>query len=86
MAVGFSSYIELLSEFLERRREIVEHIENRLLNVRGKATSRNRNRDYFDQLCNACFFDLSGLPRDLSDPLERSCARAGSSGPHRSGL
>jgi hypothetical protein len=66
MTGGFSSYVALLSQFLERRGEIVAHIEGRLLNVRGKDTSRNRNRDYFDHMFTACFFNLPGLPRDLS--------------------
>jgi hypothetical protein len=66
MSFSFSDHVALLSQFLDRRQAIVDAIEGTLLNVRGKDTSRNRNREHFEQLLNACFFNLPGLPRDLS--------------------
>ena len=64
--VSFPAHVALLNEFLNRHLAIVERIESRLLNVQGKDTSRNRDRDYFEQLFSACLFDLPGLPPDLS--------------------
>jgi hypothetical protein len=66
MPFSFSDHVALLTHFLNRRQGIVESIESRLLNVRGKDASRSRNREYFDETFNSCFFDLPGLPRDLS--------------------
>ncbi|HEY6466331.1 MAG TPA: hypothetical protein VIY69_10095 [Candidatus Acidoferrales bacterium] len=43
------------------RPEIVERIEEKLLNVRGKETEYIRNRAHFDRLLNDCFFTLPGL-------------------------
>jgi hypothetical protein len=63
--VSFDDHVALLGAFLDRRREIVESIESRLLNVQGKELSRDRNRDRFDQLLNACFFSGPGLSPDL---------------------
>jgi hypothetical protein len=66
MSFSFSHHVALLSQFLDRRHAIFDAIEHTLLNVQGKETSRNRNRDYFERLLNACFFNVPGLPRDLS--------------------
>jgi hypothetical protein len=66
MNFSFSGHVALLSQFLDRRQVIVDGIEGTLLNVQGKDTSRNRNREHFEQLLNACFFNLPGLPRELS--------------------
>jgi hypothetical protein len=65
MNVVFSEHLALLREFLDRRQEIVEHIEHRLLNVREKDTPDSRNRREFEQTLDSCFFKLPGLPRGL---------------------
>ena len=62
---SFSDHVALLGEFLDRRREIADRIEGRLLNAQGKETSRRRDRPFFDQTLGACFFGLSGLPDGL---------------------
>ncbi|MGH9574685.1 MAG: hypothetical protein ACRD40_14295 [Candidatus Acidiferrales bacterium] len=62
---SFAAHVVLLDQFLTRRADIAEKIEDRLLNVRGKETERIRNRAYFDRLLNDCFFGLPGLARDL---------------------
>ena len=66
MDFSFSDHVALLNGFLDHRERIVEDIETRLLNVRGKDTSRNRNREFFEQAFHACFFTSPGLPRDFS--------------------
>lgn len=58
---SFAAHVALLDQFLIRRIEIVERIEENLLNVRGKETERIRNRAHFDRLLNDCFFTLPGL-------------------------
>ncbi len=62
---SFSAHVSLLDQFLTRRSEIVEKIEESLLNVRGKETERIRNRAHFDRLLNDCFFNLPALPPEL---------------------
>ena len=66
MYVSFSDHAELLRLFLDRRQDIVEGIESRLLNVRDKAISRSRDRHDFRRLLDSCFFTLQGLPVKLS--------------------
>lgn len=63
---SFSAHVALLDQFLVRRSEIVERIEERLLNVRGKETEHIRNRAHFDRLLNDCFFTLPGLTAELA--------------------
>jgi hypothetical protein len=63
---SFSDHVALLDQFLLRRAEIVERIEENLLNVRGKETERIRNRAHFDRLLNDCFFALPGLVSNLA--------------------
>jgi hypothetical protein len=63
---SFAGYAALLGQFLARRQDIVDAIERRLLNVRDKPLSQSRNRSAFDEILTSCFFDLPGLPRDLS--------------------
>ncbi len=63
--VSFSAHVALLEQFLIRRREIVDRIEETLLNVRGKEAERIRNRAYFDRLLKDCFFGLPGLSAEL---------------------
>ena len=62
---SFSAHVALLDQFLSRRTDIVEKIEEDLLNVRGKETERIRNRAHFERLLNDCFFNLPGLAPDL---------------------
>ena len=66
--VSFLDHIALLTELLNRHDAIVAGIENRLLNVQGKDTARNRSRDDFDRILTSCFYDTPGLPRALSEP------------------
>ena len=63
--MNFGEHVALLREFLGRRQAIVEEIERRLLNVQGKATPRAGRGD-LEQLLDACFFGLAGLPPGLS--------------------
>jgi hypothetical protein len=66
MTLDFPAHISLLQQLLDHRRDIVDRIEGTLLNVRGKETSKSRNRQHFDRLLHACFFEVPGLPRVLS--------------------
>jgi hypothetical protein len=61
MTVSFAEHLALFDQFLSRRQEIVERIEQHLLNVQGKDTSRRRDRAHFDNLLSFCFFALPGL-------------------------
>ncbi|HTZ74581.1 MAG TPA: hypothetical protein VMB47_11715 [Candidatus Aquilonibacter sp.] len=63
---SFSAHVGLLDQFLVRRVEIVERIEDNLLNVRGKETERIRSRLHFHRLLNDCFFALPGLASQLA--------------------
>src|SRR5262245_24712861 len=65
-ACSFDDHLALLQQFLTRRQQIVHSVEATLLNVQGKAISRNRDRQYFEQQLHACFFGAPGLPRQLS--------------------
>ena len=58
----FVTFVTLFDFFLTRRRDSVERIEQQLLNVQGKETSRRRDRAYFENLLDSCFFGLPGLP------------------------
>jgi hypothetical protein len=66
MAVQFSEHVALLREFLERRHEIVDRIDSRLLNVQGKDAWRIRSRAQLERLLDSCFFGLPRLPDGLS--------------------
>ena len=66
MTAAFADFLELLTQFLDRRPAIVDRIEQTLLNVRDKETARIRQRDYFDRRLTACFFDASGIPAHLA--------------------
>ena len=63
---SFSDHVALADRFLHRRQDIVERIEQTLLNVRDKDTSRRRDRPFFERTFGACFFALPGLPPELS--------------------
>jgi hypothetical protein len=73
--VSFAHYVALFDQFLIRRRDIVERVESQLLNVRGKDITRNRDRRHFEQLLNACFFDLLRLPPELAGLKGQLAAR-----------
>jgi hypothetical protein len=60
--IAFEDHVALFSTFLDRRSEIVEAIESRLLNVRDKDLSRRRDRQHFERLLESCFFERRGLP------------------------
>jgi hypothetical protein len=62
----FADHLALVDRFLDRRPAIVERIEHALLNVRDKDTSRRRDRPFFEQTFNACFFGLPDLPPELA--------------------
>ncbi len=66
MTPAFADYVALIQEFLARRSPVVDAIEQRLLNVRGKDTARRRDREHFEKLLHACFVQLSGLPAELA--------------------
>ena len=62
----FADHLVLVDWFLGERETIVERIEQTLLNVRDKDTSRRRDRPFFERTFDACFFGLAGLPIELS--------------------
>jgi hypothetical protein len=64
MEFSFPAHVTLLDRFLDRRQDIVEEIERRLLNVQGKDVARAGDRRNIGQILSSCFFDLS-LPHDL---------------------
>lgn len=66
MIISFPDHVSLLTWFLERRGQIADEIETRLLNVQGKAASRSRNRAEIERVFNSCFFESGGLPRAFS--------------------
>src|SRR5581483_3340148 len=66
VTVSFAEHLTLLDGFLRARQEIAARIEQRLLNVRGKETSRRRDRAHFSALLNDCFFGAPGVPRDAA--------------------
>ena len=64
MAFSFAAHVALFNRFLDRRPQILEAIESRLLNVQGKEVSRAAARRDIEQILSSCFFD-SSLARDL---------------------
>lgn len=62
---SFLEHIQLLEQFLAGRQEIVDRLELRLLNVRGKATARNGDHQLIADACDACFFEWPALPQHL---------------------
>ena len=66
MIASFPEHVTLLSVFLDRRTRIIDDIEQRLLNVQGKAAARNRDRADVERVFSACFFAVEGLSRSLS--------------------
>jgi hypothetical protein len=57
MGFPFSRYIAVLEQFLAGRRDIVDDIERRLLNVRGKRAGQHSDRGSLDGMLNSCFVE-----------------------------
>src|ERR1700737_3000068 len=64
MGFSFSDHIAVLEQFLAGRRDIVDDIERRLLNVRGKAAGQLSDRRSLDDMINGCFFESPAVSRD----------------------
>jgi hypothetical protein len=62
----FADCLALVDRCLDRREPIVERIEQTLLNVRDKDTSRRRDRPFFDRAFDTCFLGLPDLPVELA--------------------
>ena len=63
MAFSFAAHVALFTRFLDRRPQILEAIETRLLNVQGKEVSRAANRREFEQILSSCFVSVRGKMR-----------------------
>jgi hypothetical protein len=61
----FGDHLALVDRFLDRQQTIVERIEQALLNVRDRDTSRRRDRPFFERTFTTCFFGLPDLPGEL---------------------
>ena len=73
MGFSFVDHVELLEHFLAGRREIVDNIDGRLLNLKGKAIRQHTGRESWAEILNGCFFQLPTLStkaRRLSGELE----------------
>jgi len=66
MTGSFADHVALLSHVLDRRTDIVDAIENRVLNVQAKRTSRGMTRRDVERMLHACVFEASGLTTDAS--------------------
>ena len=64
MSFPFAAAIASIEDVLARRDAIVERIESRLLNVKGKDGSRRRDRPYFESMLDACVVGAPGMPRE----------------------
>jgi hypothetical protein len=62
MSFGFSDHVGLLEQFLAGRRPIVDDIDRRLLNVRGKPDVVGADRRLIDDILTRCFFESSSVP------------------------
>src|SRR5262245_55470219 len=69
MPFSFAAVIAWIEDAIARRDAIIELIESRLLNVKGKDVSRRRDRPYFESTLDACVF-----PRESSALRERLAA------------
>jgi hypothetical protein len=64
MGFSFSDHVALLEQFLAGRQRIVDDIDRRLLNVRGKAITQETDRGCFDEIFISCFFESpAALPQ-----------------------
>ena len=66
MGFSFSDHIGLLEQFLAGRQQIVDDIDRRLLNVRGKATAQGTDRGFFDDILTNCFFESPAVSTEGS--------------------
>ena len=66
MGFSFSDHIGLLEQFLAGRQQIVDDIDRRLLNVRGKATAQGTDRGFFDDILTSCFFESPAVSTESS--------------------
>ena len=66
MGFSFSDHIGLLGQFLAGRRQIVEDIDRRVLNVRGKAAAQGTDRASFDDILTSCFFESPAVSAEGS--------------------
>ena len=66
MVLSFSDHVALLTHFLNQHHEIVANIDNRVLTVRGRDSSRGRGREYFEYVFTMCFFDSATHAPQLS--------------------
>ena len=66
MGFSFSDHIGLLGQFLAGRQQIVEDIDRRLLNVRGKATAQATDCRFFDDILTKCFFESPAVSTEGS--------------------
>ena len=66
MDFSFSDHIELLGQFLAGRQQIVDDIDRRLLNVRGKAIAQDADRRVIDHILTSCFFESPAVPPESS--------------------
>jgi hypothetical protein len=62
MGFSFIDHVELLEHFLAARPEIVEEIDRRLLNLKGKPIRQHTSRGSWTGILNGCFFELPTLP------------------------
>jgi hypothetical protein len=62
LSFSFADHVELLEHFLAGRREIVEDIDGRLLNLKGKAGRQHTDRGSWADTLDSCFFHLPALP------------------------
>jgi hypothetical protein len=66
MPVSFSDHIRLLEQFLAGRQQIVDGIDRRLLNVRGKATAQGTDRERLEDILSRCFFESPAVSTEGS--------------------
>jgi hypothetical protein len=66
MGFSFSDHIGLLEQFLAGRQQIVNDIDRRLLNVRGKAIDQEADRRLFDDILTDCFFESPAVSPERS--------------------
>ena len=61
MSVSFVDHVGLLEQFLAGRRQIVDDIDRRLLNLKGKAVRQDSSRGSWADILNGCFFQSPTL-------------------------
>ncbi|MCM3881013.1 MAG: hypothetical protein ND807_12965 [Vicinamibacterales bacterium] len=64
MSLSFSEHIAVLEQVLAGRPGIVDDIERRLLNVRGKAAGQHSDRASIGDMLYDCFFQSPAVSRD----------------------